>query len=59
MIEKMSREDFMKLFGIENDSNAMECFDETVNSSGMSWFDFARAQINTLNFLIRYKEVNK
>ena len=55
----MSREDFMKLFGIEEDSNAMECFDESVNSSGMSWFDFARAQINTMNFLIKYKEVNR
>ena len=58
MIESMTREDFMKLFGIKDDSNAMECFDETVNTSGMTWFDFAKAQINTLNFLVRYKEVN-
>lgn len=59
MIENMTRKDFMKLFGVEEDSNAMECFDETISSSGMSWYDLAKAQINTMNFLIRYKEVNK
>ena len=59
MIEKMTRNDFMKLFGIENGSDAMDCFDETVETSGMSWYDLAKAQIDTMNFLIRHKEVNK
>jgi len=59
MIENMTREEFMKLFGIEKDTNAMECFDETINTSGMSWYDLAKAQINTMNFLIRYNRLEK
>lgn len=58
MIENMTRKDFMKLFGIEENSDAMDCFDETVNSSGMSWYDLAKTQINTINFINRYNELN-
>lgn len=59
MIEKMTREDFIKLFGIDEESNSMDCFDETVNTSGMSWYDFAKAQNHTMNFLIRYKSTKE
>ncbi len=58
MIENMSRNDFINLFSVKDNPNMMECFDETIKTSGMSWFDLARAQINTMNFLIRYKEMN-
>lgn len=51
MIENMTREDFMKLFGIKDDSEAMECFDEAIESSDITWYGLAKSQIRTIKFL--------
>ena len=52
-ITKMTREDFLKLFGLKDGSDAMENFDECVDQTGLSWFDIAQMQIQQMDGMIR------
>lgn len=58
MIERMTKEDFAKLFDI-NENDEINHFEEIVVQSGMSWYDLAKAQISTIKFIKRYNECNK
>ena len=54
-IEGMTRDDFMKLFGLSDGSDAMNVFDECEDQTGLSWFDMAQMQIQQMDGMIRGK----
>ena len=50
----ITREQFMELMGLKEFDNGMDVADE-MHEDGMSWWDIAKANISTMNFILTHK----
>ena len=52
-IENMTREDFKKLFDLKDKDEAMVNADACHDETGLTWFNIARMQIDSRDFLLK------
>ena len=49
---EMTREMFKELFGLNDDDMGMEYADEQHEAEGISWWEIAKADIASMNYII-------